>query len=132
MKKTIPPVFKKPKKLPLEKDSEAKLRKGVLKRGGQCYKFSAINRKGVSDRIVLLYGMVVFVEMKREKITTLSRKQVIFKNEVYAQDCYFYTVSGDNGVVEFLKYMDSNKSVLKRLSRMVLMLFPLPKNKVFK
>ena len=50
----------------LEKEIERKLVKGVKKLGGLCYKFESPESSGVPDRIVILNGRVIFVEVKAE------------------------------------------------------------------
>jgi hypothetical protein len=47
-----------------ERDVEYHLRTRVEREGGICYKFASPGRRGVPDRIVLLRGVTVFVEVK--------------------------------------------------------------------
>ena len=47
-----------------EKTVEQALKRTVEKAGGCCYKFTSPSRAGVPDRIVVLRGRVVFVELK--------------------------------------------------------------------
>ena len=50
----------------LEKDIEARLRRGVERAGGLCLKWVSPGCTGVMDRIVLLPdGRVIFVELKK-------------------------------------------------------------------
>lgn len=50
----------------LEKDIEAKLKRGVERAGGLCLKWVSPGCTGVMDRIVLLPGgRVIFVELKK-------------------------------------------------------------------
>jgi len=94
----VPPIVVPKKKPPLEKASEARLRKKIVEIGGISFKFQSQNNRGVSDRIVLLNGDVYFVEMKREGITRLSSMQEIFKGTILHHGCKFILVSGHNGV----------------------------------
>ncbi|WP_329802940.1 VRR-NUC domain-containing protein [Holdemanella biformis] len=47
-----------------ERTVEQALKRMVEKAGGCCYKFTSPSRAGVPDRIVVLRGRVVFVELK--------------------------------------------------------------------
>ena len=47
-----------------ERTVEQALKRTVEKAGGCCYKFTSPSRAGVPDRIVVLRGRVVFVELK--------------------------------------------------------------------
>ena len=47
-----------------ERDIENRLRRGVLKKDGLCFKFLS-SEAGVPDRIVICNGRVAFVEIKR-------------------------------------------------------------------
>ena len=47
-----------------ERTVEQALKRSVEKAGGCCYKFTSPSRAGVPDRIVVLRGRVVFVELK--------------------------------------------------------------------
>lgn len=49
----------------IEKDVEAYLKRKVTARGGLCMKFVSPGLSGVPDRIVVLNGQIVFVEMKK-------------------------------------------------------------------
>ncbi|WP_125606754.1 VRR-NUC domain-containing protein [Lapidilactobacillus bayanensis] len=68
----------------IEKDVEAYLKRKVTARGGLCMKFVSPGLSGVPDRIVVLDGQIVFVEMKKPggrprplqvRIITLLRNQ---------------------------------------------------------
>lgn len=58
-----------------ERTVEQALKRAVEKAGGCCYKFTSPSMAGVPDRIVVLRGRVVFVELKatREKPRVLQR-----------------------------------------------------------
>ena len=60
---------------PLEKDIEKALGRMVGKHGGLCLKWVCPGWAGVPDRIVLLPGKVVFVELKRPRGSVLSARQ---------------------------------------------------------
>jgi G:T-mismatch repair DNA endonuclease (very short patch repair protein) len=47
-----------------ESKIEEVLRLGVEYKGGECFKWVSPNRSGVPDRIVVLPGVIVFVETK--------------------------------------------------------------------
>lgn len=58
-----------------ERTVEQALKRMVEKAGGCCYKFTSPSRAGVPDRIVVLRGRIVFVELKAngEKPRALQR-----------------------------------------------------------
>ena len=62
-----------------EREIEGRLRDGVKKLGGLCYKFVSPGNRGVPDRIVFLPGGVVyFVELKTEtgRLSKIQRVQL--------------------------------------------------------
>ena len=61
-----------------EKQVETYLKEQVEKRGGICWKFESPGTAGVPDRIVVLNGETVFVEVKApgEKPRDLQRKRI--------------------------------------------------------
>lgn len=62
----------------LEKDIEKRLRKGIRKMGGRCYKFVSPGNAGVPDRIVVVPDKVLFVELKTKtgRLTKLQQRQI--------------------------------------------------------
>lgn len=64
----------------LEKKVEEYLREQAERRGCLALKFVSPNFAGVPDRIVLGYGKVVFVEMKRPKQSKTIRRQKLMHN----------------------------------------------------
>lgn len=62
----------------LEKEIEKKLKIGVEKKGGICYKFTSPNKDGVPDRLILINGYSIFVETKApdKKPRPLQKKQI--------------------------------------------------------
>ena len=48
----------------LEKKIESHLREGIRNLGGLCLKFTSPSMAGVPDRIILLKGRIIFVELK--------------------------------------------------------------------
>jgi hypothetical protein len=65
----------------LEKDIESYLVKRIKAKGGIAYKFVSPQNRGVCDRIVVLPGRVVFVEVKQPK-GKLSELQKRFANTI--------------------------------------------------
>lgn len=91
----------------LEKDSEKLLREEIKKLGGLCYKFISPGNAGVPDRIIILYGWVFFVEMKRTKgVLDPHQKNQIQK--LKSRDQLVTVVYGDSGVRNFIKYLQSH------------------------
>ncbi len=102
MTKPVPPVITKPTVSPLEKESEKRLIRKVRTAGGVSWKFVSPNNRGVSDRIVLFFGRVIFVEMKREG-NDLTPKQRQFRQRVIDNCGEFATVVGHDGVDKFVQ-----------------------------
>lgn len=66
----------------LERDIEARLKRGVERAGGLCLKWVSPGCTGVPDRIVLLPGGgVVFVELKKPG-GRLSERQKLMESEM--------------------------------------------------
>ena len=66
----------------LEKDIEARLKRGVERAGGLCLKWVSPGCTGVMDRIVLLPGgRVIFVELKKPG-GRLSERQKYMANKM--------------------------------------------------
>lgn len=59
----------------IEKTVEEKLVEEVKKLGGLCYKFTSPGNIGVPDRIVVLNGKTVFVELKKPEGGRFSKMQ---------------------------------------------------------
>jgi hypothetical protein len=60
---------------------EAELVARVTAAGGMCIKLQAIGRRGFFDRVVVLPGRVVFVELKRQKGGRFSPHQMWYADE---------------------------------------------------
>lgn len=62
----------------LEKNIEKKLKDEIKKLGGLCYKFVSPGNSGVPDRIVMINGHTIFIELKTEKgvLSKLQRLQI--------------------------------------------------------
>jgi hypothetical protein len=69
----------------LEKDIEAYLVKRVKALGGYAYKFVSPSNRGVADRLVVLPGVVWFVEVKAEG-GRLSPLQTLFIEQMKRLD----------------------------------------------
>ena len=66
----------------LEKDIEARLKRGVERAGGLCLKWVSPGCTGVMDRIVLLPGSrVIFVELKKPG-GRLSERQKLMRDKM--------------------------------------------------
>lgn len=89
----------------MEKDIEAHLVREVEARGGKAWKFTSPAHRGVSDRIVLLPGGVVwFVEVKTET-GRLSPLQEVFRRDVISLGGNYVCVYGREGVDEWLRHL---------------------------
>ena len=86
----------------LEKDIEARLKRGVERAGGLCLKWVSPGCTGVMDRIVLLPGgRVVFVELKKPG-GRLSERQKFMRDEMMRLGMRVETVWTVEQVDEFL------------------------------
>lgn len=65
----------------LEKEIEKYLVQRVKAKGGIAYKFVSPQNRGVCDRIVVLPGRVIFVEVKQPK-GKLTELQKLFANTI--------------------------------------------------
>jgi len=100
----ISDLIKSKKKPPFEKQVEQRLVQKVKQMGGQCWKFSSPNNRGVSDRIVLLNGRVIFIEVKRDKgKMTVTQKR--FEKKILENLGEFVCVTGYQGVDDFIKVL---------------------------
>lgn len=62
----------------LEKDIEKYLKIKIEALDGKCLKWVCPQVSGVPDRIVLLYGKIYFVELKRSEIGAWAKLQINF------------------------------------------------------
>mgnify|MGYP003403661891 CR=1 FL=1 len=62
----------------LERDVEKILVKGVRDLGGKAYKFTSPGNDGVPDRLIVLHGLIEFVELKQDngRLSPLQRVQI--------------------------------------------------------
>lgn len=114
-----------PKKAaPLEKEVERRFHRKLLAIGAFTWKFASINTKGVSDRIVIYHGRVIFVELKRDK-GIMSPLQISFREKVLSKGgefCCAYGYAGTDKFIEMLqaddpwwmKYYNAMSFVIKK------------------
>lgn len=89
-----------------ESTIEARLVRGVKKRGGLCYKFTSPGNPGVPDRIVILPGgITVYVELKTE-IGRLAKIQKWQIEELRKRGADVRVLKGMDQVMEFLEEVD--------------------------
>lgn len=89
-----------------ERDIEGRLRDGIKKLGGRCYKFVSPGNRGVPDRLVLLPGgAVYFVELKTEvgRLSKIQRVQIKRMERLGVQIAVLYGLSE---VDAFLAYCE--------------------------
>ena len=108
-----PPSIKIPKKSPLEKEVEARLRDRIKAAGGASWKFVSPNNRGVSDRIALIQGRTIYIEVKRDggKLSTLQRS---FMEKVLDNGGEYALVEGMQGVDDFIKTIKREKAWFKQ------------------
>ena len=97
-----PSSIKIPKKSPLEKVVEARLRDRIKAAGGVSWKFVSPNNRGVSDRVALINGRTIYIEVKRDG-GKMSPLQKTFMQKVLDNGGEFALVEGMSGVDEFIK-----------------------------
>jgi hypothetical protein len=85
----------------LEKDIEAYLVKRVKALGGHAYKFVSPSNRGVADRLVVLPGVVWFVEVKAEG-GRLSPLQTLFIEQMKRLDQNVIVVWNKEDVDDFI------------------------------
>lgn len=89
-----------------ERDIEDRLRDGIKKLGGLCYKFVSPGNRGVPDRIVLLPGgAVYFVELKTE-VGRLSKIQHVQLKRMERLGVQIAVLYGLSEVDAFLAYCE--------------------------
>ena len=86
---------------------EARLRKGVRKAGGLALKFVSPGNAGVPDRIVIVRGKAIFVELKADG-GCLSPLQVEMHNRLRALGMDVRTLYGKDDVEGFLGEIQSS------------------------
>ena len=88
---------------------EARLVRGVKKRGGLCYKFTSPGNPGVPDRIVILPGgTTVYVELKTE-IGRLAKIQKWQIEELRRRGAVVRVLKGMDQVLAFLEEVDKGE-----------------------
>lgn len=87
-----------------ERDVEKRLVREVEKRGGLCLKFTSTSVRGVPDRIVILDGMVCFVELKRpgEEPRPLQKKMI---KQLQENGALVFVISNLEEVQEFMEWV---------------------------
>lgn len=85
-----------------EKDIEKRLVNGVKSLGGRCYKWVSPGNSGVPDRIVLLDGETIFVELKRGDgvVSPIQERQI---RRIAKTGNQVEVIFGKSGVDNFLR-----------------------------
>lgn len=86
----------------LEKNVEAWLGQEVRKLGGLWFKFTSPGRTGVPDRILILQGQVIFVEMKTEKGVLSAIQKATIMQMIDVGGVSVHVVYGRAGAEGFL------------------------------
>lgn len=86
----------------LEKDVERWLGQEVRKLGGLWFKFTSPGRTGVPDRILMLWGRVVFVEMKTEKGVLSAIQKATIMQMIDVGGVHVHVIYGRAGAEKFL------------------------------
>ena len=104
-----PPSIRTPKKPPLEKEVEARLRDRIKAAGGVSWKFVSPNNRGVSDRVALINGRTIYIEVKRDG-GKMSALQKAFMQKVLDNGGEFALVEGMGGVDDFVKKIKAERN----------------------
>lgn len=94
-----------------ERDIESNLRRSVEKMGGIAMKFTSPGNDGVPDRIIILQGEILFVELKT-KAGRLSPVQVWQQERIRRAGAGVVTLYGAAGVEDFLHALRSRDDEL--------------------
>lgn len=89
----------------MEKTLEKKLRVEIKKRGGKAYKWVSPGCNGVPDRIVIVKGLVYFVEMKDVK-GKLSKLQELEMRDLKKLGMNVKVIKNEEQLVLFLEEVD--------------------------
>lgn len=89
-----------------EKSIEKRLVDGVKVLGGRCYKWVSPGNSGVPDRIVLLDGETIFVELKRDGgiVSPIQERQI---QRIAKTGNQVEVIFGESGVENFLRRLES-------------------------
>lgn len=90
----------------LESAVEERLRRAVVAAGGLCIKLPAILYRGIPDRLLILQGRVIFVELKRAK-KARTKKSVRVHQDSWSEilrtlDQTVVKIEGDQDLDEFI------------------------------
>lgn len=92
----------------LEKNLEKYFVSEIKKFGGLCYKFVSPGNSGVPDRIVVLPGVIHFVELKTERgvVSSLQKRQIKKLNDLGQRTWVLY---GFEDVEKFINVLKSER-----------------------
>ena len=85
----------------LEKEIEKKFVEGIKRAGGISYKFTSPARRSVPDRLIIIKGRVIFVELKTIK-GKLTDKQSAEIDKLKSAGAEVYVLYGIIGVESFI------------------------------
>ena len=108
---TAPPALPEAKKVDrLESEVESRFHLRAKKFGFHTWKFKSPNNRGVSDRILISNGRVIFIEMKRS-FGEMTPKQQLFRTKVMDFGGEVVCIYGDEGVDVFLEKLIAEQKV---------------------
>lgn len=85
-----------------EHSIEQKLTKRVEALGGETRKVSWVGRRGAPDRLILLPGRAIWVELKRPKGGRLSALQIAEMGALQRAGCECYVVASEEDIERVL------------------------------
>lgn len=100
----------------IEKDVEGFLKRKVTARGGLCMKFVSPGLSGVPDRIMVLNGQIVFVEMKKPGGRPRPL-QVRVINLLRNQGCWVEVIDSKDGVERLVEDIAGKTTRVSKIQR---------------
>lgn len=90
----------------LEKELEKYFVSEIKKLGGLCYKFVSPGNSGVPDRIVILPGVIHFVELKTERgvVSPLQKRQIKKLNNLGQRTWVLYGFEDVEKFINIVKF----------------------------
>lgn len=86
----------------LESTLEKNMRLAVQALGGFCIKLNPAWNIGIPDRLCVIPGRVIFVELKKPKTGRLSGTQKFWRNKLMQLGCEYWLINSEAKILEML------------------------------